>query len=289
MAELLECQNIINGKKCQGTYSLNLNNGLYYCDLCGSEMNPRFFLLLHNMSRVIQNLIPSPQYKKLDGLTEEEQKIFRNSCSLFERILDGLKAKGLLRTKINPTEVQRMAKIYDNSRFISLAFNNALKNFKKPQDIESAISSEKEPYVMSYTLYSHFLGNILYDFEALIKTSLVFILKEYDNKSTKKQSRIHLHKKMALGTLISNIKKLLPVEGQELDDSLDVKLRNSIAHGTFWFDGGKVFLSQNSYLDEVEPPININQFLWKIRQINLISHAFVETLVWKAEKGYFIA
>jgi len=89
--------------------------------------------------------------------------------------------------------------------------------------------------------------------------------------------------------ILTNLKKILPIEGQQLNVLLDVNLRNSIAHGTFWFDGTSVFLAENSYLanDDVEK-LDLIDFWKRIRRINLISHAFIERLVNKAEAGYFI-
>lgn len=71
-----------------------------------------------------------------------------------------------------------------------------------------------------------------------------------------------------------------------LDELLDIKLRNSIAHGTFWFEGDTVFLAENSHLDEVEK-LSLADFWIRTRRINIISHAFIETLIKKAEQGYF--
>ncbi|MGA2682977.1 MAG: hypothetical protein ABSF44_14400 [Candidatus Bathyarchaeia archaeon] len=70
---------------------------------------------------------------------------------------------------------------------------------------------------------------------------------------------------------------------------MDVNLRNSIAHGTFWFESDMVFLAENSYLADAEvEKLPLIDFWKRIRRINVISNAFIETLAKKAEEGYFI-
>ena len=219
----------------------------------------------------------------LDELTNiKERSLFQESCGLFEEILDGLNAKGLLRKTMIKMDVDRLAKIWENSRLFGLSFNKMVDKFKPPEVAESAKKSKEEQFALGYSFYSQLVGTALYYFEAVLKTSFVFVLEEYTDKNNK----VRIRKKMTLGELLFDLKQMFPIEGKKLDDLLDVNLRNSIAHGTFWFEGDRVFLAQNSHLDEVEQ-LSLSQFWIRLRRINIISHAFIEILLKKAEKGYF--
>jgi hypothetical protein len=147
---------------------------------------------------------------------------------------------------------------------------------------EFSRKAELEPAVVGYIFYSQLLGTAIHDYEAVLKTSFLFCLDESEDKKEK----IYIHKDMTLGQLIYAIKQIFPAEGKMLYDLVDVKLRNTLAHGTFWFDNGKVFLAQNSHPDEVEQ-LSLADFWKRTRRINIISHAFIETLLAKAKQGYF--
>lgn len=75
-----------------------------------------------------------------------------------------------------------MVKIWDSSRFFGYAFSDTVNNFENFPEIKSAIKSDKEPFVMTYRVYSQLVGNALYYFEGVLKTSFVFILKEFSDK-----------------------------------------------------------------------------------------------------------
>jgi hypothetical protein len=75
--------------------------------------------------------------------------------------------------------------------------------------------------------------------------------------------------------------------GQRLKAIVDTEIRNSLAHGTLWFGkGGKVFWATNSYLEDVtEMPLY--KFWMEIKNMNIISIAFIEVLISKMRAGYF--
>jgi len=237
MGELLQCPNIIEGKKCKGNYVFDKQKKRYSCEVCHGDMSERLFLFLRLMS-IMTEKVSRPKYEidyavKSKLKNSNEKKLFKESRLLFAQILDGLKAKGFLRTSFREIDVKNLVKIWDNSRFFGYAFSNKLNNFENFQEIEAAIKSDKEPFIITFGIYSQLVGNCLYYFEGVLKTSLVFILKEYCDK----KNGINICKKMTLSRLLTNLKKILPIEGQQLNVLLDVNLRNSIAHGTFWFDG----------------------------------------------------
>jgi hypothetical protein len=131
------------------------------------------------------------------------------------------------------------------------ALNEFIKLFDSPKDI----AINKSPNIgisehgITYALVSLLWGSLIINMETILKTSLLFFLKEEQG----------LNKSMTLGQLIKTIKDISPNVGQRLDNIIERKLRNTIAHGSFWFESGKVFLSENSHLNKVkEMPLYIN-------------------------------
>jgi len=118
---------------------------------------------------------------------------------------------------------------------------------------------------------------LLVYFESVFKTSLLFFLEEEEG----------ITKKMTLGQLLRQIKEISPSIGTRLERMIDTKLRNALAHGTFWFmESGRVFLATNSYLEEVEE-ITLTEFWIEVRKMSIIGIAFIDTLHQKIKEGYF--
>lgn len=233
--------------------------------------------------------MPKQHISFLNELTNDKEKqLFQESSVLFGKLLDGLKTKGLLRTTIIGMDVNRLKKVWDNSRFFGLSFNRTVDRFSDSEVEEVKKKSIEEQVVLGYSFYSQLVGSALYNYEAVLKTTFVFVLDEYMEtiKVGDKDKEIRIWKKMTLGQLVYNLKLLFPIEGERLDTLLDINLRNAMAHGAFWFDNGRVFLAQNSHLDEVEE-LSLKEFWLRLRRINIISHSFVEVLLLKIRKGYF--
>jgi hypothetical protein len=225
----------------------------------------------------------------LDELTnDKERQLFQESNVLFIKLLNSLKTKGLLRTTIIQMDVDRLKKVWDNSRFFGLSFNRMVDKFSDSQVEEARKKPIEEQVALGYSFYSQLVGSALYNYEAVLKTTFVFVLDEYTEttKIDNKDKEIRIRKKMTLGQLVYNLKLLFPIEGEKLDVLLDINLRNAIAHGAFWFDNGKVFLAQNSHLDEVEE-LSLKEFWLRLRRINIISHTFIEVLLTTISEGYF--
>lgn len=127
-------------------------------------------------------------------------------------------------------------------------------------------------------LLNQSIGVFLYNIETNLKASLLFFLKEGHG----------FEKRMELGPLIKTIKCVSPQIGGQLENLIDKKLRNALAHGSIWFEaGGKVFLAKDSHLERVEE-LGIDEFLTRTKIQNIRSMAFTEVLMEKAHAGYFL-
>jgi len=212
-------------------------------------------------------------------MTLVEKKIFDESVKLFEELLDDFKSKDLLRKGIPHSDREKLVAILKNSRQIGNAFNVVFSIFDSKEKIDSVIEKCTEEgitdNVLTYTFLSQLFGVAMLNFESVFKTSLLFFLKEKSG----------FHRRMTLGQLIKNIKKVSTL-GQKIEDKIDYELRNSLAHGTFWFGEGKVFLVENSYLEGVQE-IPLHKFFVRVKDQNIVAHAFIQALIGKTEQGYF--
>jgi hypothetical protein len=85
---------------------------------------------------------------------------------------------------------------------------------------------------------------------------------------------------------LGKIKKISPSIGTELSKLIDTDLRNNLAHGTFWFKGGALFLAPNSHLEKAEKMPLAKLFMENMKMTILVN-ALVYTLKQKEENGYF--
>ena len=213
------------------------------------------------------------------ALSPKEQEIFTECVTLFENLLDELKSKNLIRKGIAQKDREKLAAIWQNSKQVGNAFNVMFSIFDSEEKINSFVKKCTEENithgVLTYTLVSQIFGIALLNFESVFKTSLLFFLRE-DAGFTRR---------MTLGQMIRTLKDVSTF-GNQVEDKVDFKLRNSLAHGTFWFGNGIVFLAENSYLEQIQP-IPLGDFLIRIKEQNIVAHALIKALLNKKKQGYF--
>lgn len=215
------------------------------------------------------------------ALTETEKKEWDQARSLFEKMLDDFNSKNLLRKGIIQIDRQRLALVWENSRNFGLAFNAMVDKFKTKEKAEDfaqkCANADLTKHTLTYLFISQLIGTMLINIESVFKTSLLFFLVEENG----------IKKDMTLGQLLTTIRKIMPTNGKRFEDLVNTKLRNALAHGTFWFkEGGRVFLATNSYLEEVEE-ITLAELMIEGKRMNIIAMAFIDTLMQRVREGYF--
>lgn len=214
-----------------------------------------------------------------DELTETEKPIWDEASGVFEELFDVLNSRNLLRKWTIPIDRTRLKLIWENSQNYGLAFNEMHKIFDDAETLKKFLSrSGLTDKTLTYIFVSHMIGTLLVYFESVFKTSLLFFLEEEEGIS-----RI-----MTLGRLLGTIKDNISDSiGSKLKELIDTELRNSLAHGTFWFiEGGKVVLANNSYLEEIKE-ITLTDLWMEVRRMSIISIAFIDVLGQKIDEGYF--
>jgi hypothetical protein len=213
-----------------------------------------------------------------EGLSDVEKAIWDEACALFEEMLDDFNSKNLLRRGIIRIDRERLRMIWINSRNYALAFNELFRIFKSEETVNEFVSkSGLNHQTLTAVFTSHMVGTLLVNFESVFKTSLLFFLEEEEG----------IHKRMTLGQLLRSIERISPDIGARLNELINTNLRNSLAHGTFWFrGGGRVFLATNSYLEEIEE-IPLVDFWIEVKKMSIISSALTHVLHIKINEGYF--
>ena len=211
---------------------------------------------------------------------EAGREIFDEATSIFDDLLDDLKAKDLLRKGTDHESRMKLSRIWENSRNHGIALNETMKLFdevKKEEILSKLQQLGLSEIGITYSFVSQLWGSLIISLESVLKTSLVFFLKEEQG----------LRRDMTLGQLLYGISEISPDVGKRLASIIDRKFRNTIAHGSFWFEkGGKVFLSEDSYLDKVKE-ISLHEFWISIKEQNIVSIAFVDVLMQKVRAGFF--
>lgn len=213
-----------------------------------------------------------------DSLGEAEKPIWDEAHALFEELLNDLKKRNLLRTGTSHTNRERLMHIWENSRNYGLAFSEMHKVFTSEETVkECSRNSGLSLHTLTYAFVSQLIGTALISFESVFKTSLLFFLKEQQG----------INRRMTLGQLLTVVESISPSIGSRLKTMINTRIRNPLAHGTFWFmEHGRVFLASDSYLTAVDE-ISLVDFWIETKKINVISIAFTDTLVEKINEGYF--
>lgn len=215
-------------------------------------------------------------------LTVVEKDIFNNAKKIFEKLLDDFRIRGLLRKGPPQDQRERLAKMWKQSYHLGIAYNTIVNLFKNKENIDSFVNRNKEygftKKVMAASYYNQIIGMFIIDIETVLRTSLLFFLKEKKG----------IKKRMEIGRLIYTIKKITPKIGNQLDEIVDSNLRNTLAHGGILFESiDEVYLMQNAHLENPEK-ISLVNFMIRVKKQNIVAHAFIEALMEKVRSGYFL-
>lgn len=212
-----------------------------------------------------------------DELASAEKPVWDKAYVLFEKMLDDFNSKNLLRKGTISVDRHRLARIWEDSMKFGSAFNDMVGKFNNEKTfLDFSNNAGLAPESATYVFLSQLVGTALINLESVFKTSLLFFLEE--EKGIKKT--------MTLGQLLRQIKIISPEIGANLNEIVDTKIRNALAHGTFWFKKGKVCLATNSYLEDFEE-IPLHEFWIEARKMNIIAIAFIEVLNKRIDAGYF--
>ena len=205
-----------------------------------------------------------------------EKKLWDEANNIFEELLNDLKSKNMIRLTTIKMDRERLVSIWQNSDRFGKARNEFLNAIYPDKAKEFSEKSGLADETIVYVHLTQLVSLALIDYESVFKTSLLFFLEEEQE----------IRRDMTLTQLLKAIVGISPIAGKKLKKLIDTDLRNSLAHGTFWFKHDKMFLAKNSYLQEVRE-MSLADFMKESKRINVIAHAFTYTLGKKINEGFF--
>jgi len=203
---------------------------------------------------------------------------------LFNKLFDELDNKNFLRKglKLSYHDREMLVKIWQMTRNFGQALNFMWSLFEpmkgeKLSDYFAQLGFTKD-YQVSLWAQS-LLCNFLINVESVFRFSMVFFL---DNKFLR-------GRKMTLFKLICELEKVYP-PATRLNEAFDRELRNSLAHGGFWLEPERWYVTTDPHLDPASIKCLDIVELWKIvKKANVAAIAFQDVLNKKIRAGIFKA
>jgi hypothetical protein len=131
-------------------------------------------------------------------------------------------------------------------------------------------------WVQSMLVY--FLTNI----ESIFRFTLVFFLDTKFFKNARSQPKY-----MTASRLLDNLRKIYP-QAKVFDKAYNLKLRNSIAHGAFWFDSGELYFTSDPHLlPGTVQHLSLVDLMKDSMKANVGAMAFIAALDDEINKGTF--
>jgi|GEM_PF-4285758 len=219
--------------------------------------------------------------------SEKEKQFIEEVKKIWQDLLSELKTNNYLRRNFEPETINEFILSSVLQDHISEAFNalNSLfePNQKVPEEFFNAtmkynLTRETIPYIY----FGLLCGKYLMETEQM-KATLLMIL---EKKGQVKED-------LTLGQLIHSLKIIAPKNSQKLIELktidgnilIDVELRNSIGHGSFWIQNKLVTYKIKSR--QKPKQITTGEFLLKTINQNLATKALIEVISDNAKNGFF--
>jgi len=163
------------------------------------------------------------------------------------------------------------------------AINRAIRDKNLREKLESFLLSLDigfEPGDLNDMWGYLYFGAYVEDTE-LMRKNLLIVLRS--------KGRVHFRQRMTLGQLIQAIRENCPKHGAAFADSIDVPLRNAIAHGLYWFSQyfSRYYIEYCKELGATPRPEGFYDLLIRMRKYNILNACLNATLLEKFKAGWF--
>lgn len=145
-------------------------------------------------------------------------------------------------------------------------------------EVVSAIGIKEEHLTSLWiqSMISHFLANV----ESVFRFTLIFFLSDRFFKHAK-----CMPKHMTLNSLLIELGKIYE-PAKRFDTVFDKDIRNSLAHGSFWFEKREICLASDPHLKEIRR-MHLEEFMKVVIRANVAAIAFIHVLHMEINKGTF--
>ncbi|MDH5770208.1 MAG: hypothetical protein OEZ25_02825 [Candidatus Bathyarchaeota archaeon] len=213
--------------------------------------------------------------------------LHKEMVGLFRQLFKKLDEKGYIRRGLSHGDREKLFKIMLMTGDFGQTFNYMWKLFdpqnpnreylwKKLDQI--GLTDHHRAYLWIQTMLSNYLVNV----EAIFRFTFLFFLNEcfFTERGYKKSD-------MTVSSLLKALKKLYPPV-QNLDKAFDTDLRNSLAHGSFWFENGRWCITSDPHFKKVIC-LELLEVMMKFKKANIVAMAFTDVLFEEINKGTFRA
>lgn len=221
-------------------------------------------------------MVPPPP----SHLNASETLYWNRVAPTIDSLLDDLKKHQYIRSKHMAEESQQLLEIIKRANDNFLTWNavdslfDNLNNIDTIVNMKVGLTAANIRNLQSYYVIAAFLDTI-----ELIRGELLYIIKRVKPFRSSK----------TLGPLLRALRKKFPKNGGEFADEIDVDLRNSLAHGTYWWTNEQNIIQLNyvSSLGDKPKSEPFDETIQRMRQHNLLGTCLSEVLSEKNRTGFF--
>lgn len=204
----------------------------------------------------------------------EDKEFFEEFEPIIIELLDELKSNGKI-NKFVPLEKRRLHSVMDNIYQIQKN-HNWLIDISYSAEKEKSFLALNSNFGLNRGMFTYFslqfsILSSTAHFE-MFKNFLLFHLINVDYRASQ---------------FNKTIESSAPKAWQKLKPYIDNDLRNSLAHGTWIIENGKVILFKDSALISVSKEMPIKDFILDIKKQNIMYIILVHALAKKHREGFF--
>jgi len=182
---------------------------------------------------------------------------------------------------------QMLAYIWNTTSFFAQALNYLTSLFapknphRKTQVNNLGKFGMTEDHLTSLWCQS-MIANFLANIESIFRFTLIFFLDEKFFRDVKCEAKF-----MTTNRLLKELKRIYP-QAKDFDEAFDLNLRNSIAHGAFWFESDKWHLTSDPHFKNIKL-LTLADLMMLAIKADVGAKAFIDALNNERKKGTFRA
>ena len=213
--------------------------------------------------------------------------LYDEMMDLYRQLFKELDRRGYIRKGPSHRDREKLSKIWDMSRDLGQTLNYMYSLFD-PKDPHREDRMKKlnqlglTDHHITYLCLQSMLSTFLVNVESVFRFSFLFFLNDrfFNERSYKKAT-------MTVSSLLKELKKVYS-PAAEIAGAFDQDIRNSLAHGSFWFENGKWCITTDAHMKRVKC-FELLEVMKKFKRANTAAMAFTDVLLEEINKGTFRA
>jgi hypothetical protein len=206
----------------------------------------------------------------LSRLPKAEQEYYEKITPIIEGLLIDLKKRNCLRIP-SREETAQLLKVLKDKDEMSLSLNMIYRLFSQErladflEKTKGYFADASMSYMLMSQLYLHFLTDV-----ELFRVIFLFYLKRGKEEI--------FNDNMTLNPFLTRLKKVSPRYAKLIEEELDVRLRNSLAHGIYRIEGATFFFYEHIGKLNNPTPLALDVLLTKWKKQHLMYHCLLQVI-----------